>query len=185
VILKKKKNRNKKNGFTLTRQLSDVEYRVVDTYLDVSDAANNAFDLFSIFAATTDYTDLFASFGALKWVSYEFKCTPFFHNSTLITDFAVGAHGVRQGVYDVGVTIKSISGVLQLPGSIGITNKTFWQGSVPINNSRFFPARDTNTADSLVPKVNVYFGYKVLATTNTNKSLYQMRLKLLCKCKIE
>lgn len=170
----------------LNKQLREVDMYVID-YIQggIPDTANSAFDLYTQINTTTDYTNLVVTYGELAWMAVSFTFVPFLRNSALSTDYATGCFGVRQGIFDVTVSTKSVLNVARLPGSIDITNRNNWIYNTPIVHNEYFSATDTNTAQSEVPKVNYYFGLQNAATTNTALGFLHVRLSVKAKSKIE
>jgi hypothetical protein len=179
-------NRNRKHKpYTIrneiNKQLYEQDVQVLDLVVPILESADQAYDLDTAISASVDYTNLATSYGEIKYVSVTFRFFPFFSESSLVTDYANGAFGVRQGVFDVGVATRTLAQVIRLPGAKLIDNKSPWTFSTEIVNSNFFPAGMTNTIVSSVPKVNFYFGWFNNASTNTNKGM--LHVKLVCKAR--
>ncbi len=154
---KQNKKKNNKQMLNMQQQISEEDIHCVDVLINLQDAANVAFDQYTLVSASTDYTDLQSKYGMFKYQSCEVRFQPYFQYSSLITDSAVGVFAIRQGVFDVTVTTKTASNVARIPGSFTITNKNSWGIKFPISGS-YFPSAMTNTAVSNVPKVNLYAG---------------------------
>jgi hypothetical protein len=180
-----RRGRGRRMGGELAKQLYEADVQVMDLVVPILESADQAYDLDSTISASVDYTNLATSYGELKYVYVTFRYFPFFSESALSTDYANGAFGVRQGVFDVGVATRTLSQVIRLPGSKLIDNKSPWTFSTPIVNSKYFPAGMTNTIVSEVPKVNFYFGWFNNASTNTNKGMLHIKLSCKARSKIE
>lgn len=185
-------NNNKKRGAILPKSSSSLYYqqlmtpvlRVLDLTLQIPDSANGAYDLHDTISLSNDFIALKAEYGLIKFTKLIIDMEPYFPYSALATDQAVGAFGVRQGVFDNTVTVKNLADVSTLPGSILVTNKTKHTHITPIFGD-FFASNLQNTQTSDVPKVNFYFAWDTLATTNTDKSLFRLKLVVLAKSKLE
>jgi len=160
----------------INRQLYEKDFQVIDGAISLPDGANTGFDLYTSINGVTDYTNLVVSYGEFQWIAVEFRYMPYFRYSAVVTDYAIGAFGVREGTFDVTVTAKSETAVLQLPGSFLVTNKDPFSYNTEIVHKTPISTSDTNTAQSEVPKVNFYVGYGTAATTNTGLGVLHVRL---------
>lgn len=180
-----KKVKSTKPYFQLLKQLTEVDYLVVDYAVTVNEVADVGFDLYTVISASTDYTNLLLTYGEIAYQSVTFSYIPFFTGSALATDYANGIFGFRQGVFDVGVSAKAIASLARTPGSKLIDNKSKWSCTVPIVHNKYFSSSETNTAVSDVPKFNYYFAWYNNASTNTNKGLLLIKLSIKARCKID
>jgi hypothetical protein len=161
----------------LYKQLYEKDLQVIDSYIEPNDTTNIGYDLYSVINTATDYSNMQTSYGEMRWVAVEFEYMPFFRYSAVVTDYALGYFGVRQGVFDTTVTAKSAIQTTQLPGSFQISNKDPWRYKTPIVHNKPISTSDTNTAQSEMPKVNFYFGYS--QETSTNSSAGNLHIKLI------
>jgi len=185
------KNKNHKDGFfpsnkdLIYKQLFQVDMYVIDYTLALNETADLAADFYTTIFNSVDYTNLLLTFGEVSWQSITFKYEPYFVGSSLVTDFANGVFGIRQGVFDVTVTAKTIASTTRLPGSIQVTNKDKWATSQPVVHNHFFSTSETNTQVSDVPKINYYCNWFNNASTNTSKGLLYIRLVVHARCKVD
>jgi hypothetical protein len=173
------------NNFQLNKQLYECDLQVLDIVVPILESADQAYDLDTTISSSVDYTNLTTSYGEIAYISCTFRYFPFFSESALSTDYANGAFGVRQGVFDVAVATRTLAQVIRLPGSKLIDNKRPWTFSTNIVNNKFFIAGMANTLVSAVPKVNFYFGWFNNASTNTNKGMLHIKLVTRARSKIE
>jgi hypothetical protein len=180
---KQNKQNNPKNQ--LYRQLHENDLYVIDLAVAVNETTDIGYDLYTAITASTDYTNLLITYGEIAYQSVTFSYNPFFSGSVLVTDYANGVFGTRQGVYDVGVTAKTIASLIRTPGSLLINNKQAWSRFYPIVHNGFFSSSETNTAVSDVPKFNYYFCWFNNASTNTSKGLLYIKMVVRARCKID
>jgi hypothetical protein len=173
------------NKLQLYKQLYEKDLQVIDTLIEPNDTTNIGYDLYSVINTATDYSNMQTSYGEMRWVAAEFEYMPFFRYSAVVTDYALGYFGVRQGVFDTTVTAKSALQTVQLPGSFQISNKDPWKYKTPIVHNKPISTSDTNTAQSEMPKVNFYFGYTQDTTTNSSAGNLHIKLVLYAFSKKE
>lgn len=187
--IKKNNKRNRKtvnSGVAqLSKQLFEKDLYVLDIGFSLPDSGNTGYDLFSVIATGTDFTNNALSYGEYSWIAAEFNFMPYFQYSSLITDQAIGAFGTRQGVFDVTVTAKTFLNVLREPGAFLVTNKKPWSFKMPITQRRYISTSETQTITSDVPKVNFYVAYSVLATTNINLGEIHVRALVKYRAKLD
>ncbi len=180
-----KNKKQKRQPNLLYKQLTERDMYVIDYLVTVNETADIGYDLYTQISGSTDYTNLQLSYGEFSFRSVTFQFVPFFCGSALATDYANGVFGTRQGVFDTGVTNKTVAALIRTPGSRLIDNKTKWSMTVPILHSTFFASSETNTATSDVPKLNYYFAWLNNASTNTSKGMLAIRLKIQARSKID
>jgi hypothetical protein len=187
-MIKSQKRFNKQrklmnNRYQLTRQLFETDIYLVDYAFAPTDNASTGYDLYSVISLSTDYSNNALSYGEMSWLAVEFRYMPFLRYSALNTDYAIGAFGTRQGVFDVTVAAKTYQNVIREPGSLLITNKDPFDLKTPITQKRFVSTTDTNTIVSEVPKVNFYFAWSNVASTSTVLGLLHVRLLVKYRAK--
>jgi hypothetical protein len=186
------KNRNARNNAGLPsermeiyKQIHEVDFLVVDVAIAVPDTANTGYDLYTQIAGSTDYTNALLAYGEMSWQYFEFRQTPYFEHSTLQTDTAICAFGVRQGIFDTTVAAKTFANVLREPGSFITTNKSWFTFKCDSINKKWISASETNTIVSACPKVNFYYGLNGFASTNTNLSQLHIKIGINFRSKID
>jgi hypothetical protein len=167
------------------KQLKQDDTYVMDTAFALTDNTNAGYDLYTVFSSALDYTNNIATYGEMKWLSVSFEFIPFFPSTTVSTDYAIGAFGTRQGLFDITVTSKTYVNVFREPGSFGISNKEKWKCTVPIIGCPYLSSSMTNTIVSDIPKFNFYVGWLSAAATATSAGLLHVSLLAKFRCKID
>ena len=165
-------------------EFTDVDHYVVDTLFPYPDDIDSAYDLYTLLAAEVHYQTLQTRYGLFKIDSFLVESIPWIMYSSTFTDCAVGYFAVRQGVFDITVTTKGAGATFSMPDSRGINNHKILHYYYQLTDTQWYPGTQANTADSIVPKINVYFGWYHVATTNAHNGLVRIRVKMSFRNKL-
>jgi hypothetical protein len=181
----KKSNNNKRivNPQRSIRAIVDEVDRYVITLITGINNGDQVWDLYTLFVADTQYTDLQARYGMFRFDSLKIEIHSNNPNSTVSTDQQLGVLALQEGIFNTATT-KVAGNVANIPNSRWINNVNEFFFTFRINNNSYFPSNMANTSVSEVPKVNMYYGLYQASTTGTVTSNIVFKLVLSCKSKV-
>lgn len=169
----------------MVKQITQVDFYVVDWFETFTFSNNNLNTLYSGIITSTDYTNLQISFGEFKILYIEIAYTPIMTTPLVATDNANAIFAFRQGVFEAAPAAKSAINAARLPGSKDVCKFIPFRSRFKIYDPKFFASTTTDTIVSEYPKVTYYLSPYLADTTNNTFGLFHMRVGMNVRNKIE
>ncbi len=163
--------------------LVDETVHHVLTMVTTITQVDNVQDIYALFVADSQYTDLQEKYG---YFAYDRVTCDFGAQHPVDTTLAnqqLGVFGVQEGIYNYST--RSYVSVCNIPNSFWLHNCVPTSFSYPVKGKQWFSSLTTNSATSMVPKVTLFYGvYKANTSGSAFNQPVIVKLYMRCKEKI-